>query len=285
MYLIKLNKITNIDILKKIYVAIDEYNLKSYIYVMYNPNLKNKSYNINKLMAHFITINVKDFTEINEDDIDDIILDLVELSKNNNIIFETKDADSDLINKIEDICISYGLDFKTLQSNNIEEPVNIKKLNYNDICTIYDFFKVKHNAFAFTSNTFLIQFTIDNKGIVYDEDNKEVLDLNKHSLVDILFIKPKNLDDKIKALSSNKIDIINYNLYEPWALLNYDSNINNKITNYKLNVFDAIKNITPEEYIFLPDKIIQLLNINGYIQMKDILPIIKKEDSILEYYK
>lgn len=284
MFLITLNKVKNTDILKKIYVDMFEFKLPSQVFLIYVPDLINRTYNINNLISNVIKVNAKDFKGIDEVDIEDIMYDLAE--NKGNIIFDYKGCSKALRKQIEEIIEEVGLEVIDIDDQLNVDKIDLSCLSFNDLNIIYEFFDIEKTNTYYTPKDFLIRLVINDKGEVRDEITKEkVGSLKKKSLIEILLNHPFDIEDRLAEVDSIfKDSILSNALYEPWAFLQYDKGLNQKIYDYKATLFEKIKDIHPEEYECLPEELVDVLNSNSYIQFSDIMDIISKKDEILQYY-
>lgn len=279
MILLKLEKITNLNILKEIYNKISDYKLLNQIFISYKADIQNKSYMIENLIYNVLEIDLNDFESINKDEIEDIIYDLIEL--NTNILFVKNNISETLKKDIENICSELGLNYRYSDEEYLNKDIDLGVLTINDLYTIYEIYQLEPpNLVTFSPLDFYICLNVDNSGVVthnnvyFDTLNDNFMDIIANSFKLINKNKPNDKDYVFKNC-----------LYEPWALLNNDKDIEDKIENYKNRIFEKIKNIKPEEYPFIDKEIINLLNHFEYIQFNDVLEIISGKDNFLKYYK
>lgn len=282
MFLITLNKIKNKTLLKKLYTSIYEYNLKPIIFIEFLIDLKNKNYTQENIIADFLTLDLLELEnmfnneEISIDEIEDSIFDLIDMNKE--IVLKNSLHSSILIDVVKNTGISYVIP---------EEILNIKefdKLDTNSQLIIYDFFDKKHNYKKFKTNEFKYRFLIDNSGDIYFK-NKRVLNLldKEVNLLKTLFdFKLIDIESDAKNNYSEIEDLLGVYIYDPHLYLIEDIDYDKEIVNMKLEVFDKIKNVSPDEYKKMTENILELFNNNNYIQLNDILNIINGYDTTLK---
>lgn len=282
MFLITLNKVISKEVLKKVYTSIYEYNLKPIIFIEYLIDLKNKNYSQENIISDFFTLDLLELEnmfnneEISIDEIEDSLFDLIDMDKE--IVLKNSLHSKILIDVVKNTGISYVIP---------EDILNIKdfdKLDTNAQLIIYDFFDKKHNYKKFKTNEFKYRFLIDNSGDIYFE-NKKVLNLldKEANLLEILF-DFKLIDIKSdKEKNHSKVEnLLGTYIYDPHLYLIEDIDYDKEIINIKLEIFEKIKNVSPDEYKKMTENILELFNKNNYIQLNDILNIINGYDKTLK---
>lgn len=286
MYLLTLNKVSDLSILKEIYLSIYNYGLINQFFIVCNPDLKSKTYKIPNLIYNAIKIDLEILKDYSTEDIEDIMFDLVEVSSN--VIFNKKSAPKELIGNIEEICVSTGLSYRYYGDTGLDKKVDLNNLTFNDLNIIYDIFNKKNNVKQYNPRDFLVRLSIDNKGVMSLENGKKVGNILDSSFITELLKAPQyllsNIEMMEKGCAQSSSPHIDYTLYEPWAFLEEDTEIFTKIEEYKWGIFEAIKNIEPHQYKYLSKELVEILNESEYIQFKDIFKIISKQDPILNYY-
>lgn len=279
MILLRLNKITNMDILKEIYTNIYDYKLLNQIFTIYRADIKSKSYNIENLIYSVLEIELDEFEEMDESDIENVIYDLIDL--NTNVLFVKNNISEKLRMKVESICLELGLNYRYSDEDYLNREIDLSKLTIDDLYTIYEIYELNPpKQVTFSPLDFAVHLNIDNDGIVTHEG--AYVDILKNNFMSI-FSKCFQFVNNHKE--NNKEYLFKNYLYEPWGLLDNSDGIEDKIENYKLKIFEKLKNIEPEEYAKLDTEIVNLLNHFEYVQFNNILEIISGEDDFIKYYK
>lgn len=285
MYLIELNKIMDLEIFKKIYVAISNYNLISQMFLIYKPNIYERSYKIPNLIYHALEVKLKDFKNLSEEEIEEIIYEFIEL--NSKYIFDKTDCNKELVTYIEKICEESGLEYVYLDGKEENKKVDIENLTYNELNIVYEILEVKNKSVKkYTPFDFAIKISIDNKGDMITAKGDYVGNIFRTSFIELLFKSQSYFVEEMKELENMKDELLfETSMYEPWPFLKNNPGIINYIEQYKSNVFQAIKNIKPYQYKCLDKGLVDVLNRLEYIQYDDIYRIVSGDDVFLEYYK
>lgn len=285
MFLIKLDKITNLEIFQKIYVTISNYGLLNQMFLIYNPNIKEKSYKIPNLVYHALEIKLMDFKNLKEEEIEEILYELIEL--NSKYIFDKTDCENELVKHIEKICEELGFEYIYLDCKEENKEVDIEKLTYNELNIVYEILELKNKLVKkYTPFDFSIRISIDNAGNVITTKGDYVGNIFNTSFIELLFKSQSYFVVEMKRLESmNEGLLFETSMYEPWFFLKENPDIINYIEQYKINVFQAIKNIKPYQYKYLDKGLVDVLNSLEYIQYDDIYRIVSGSDVFLEYYK
>lgn len=279
MYLLTLDKVSDPKILKNIYTNIDCFNLDGHTFIVYNLDLTN-GFNFNsKMMCHVISVDLRDLVHYNEDQVEDIILDLITTAipvAYSNIEL----VDTSLLNMVKLLSDTHKLKYTLLWKGMYSEDIDLVNLSYNDIEIVKEIFGCKCGESAMNSTDFLYRFTVKSDGCLYDDYTEQLLSnlcevgyyeaIQQNSIL-INTIIHKEMDEYFRE------KILSNYFYEPWIfLLHKDVTvINQLIQEYKLKIFNSIKNIDPEDYPRMNSEIISLMNKTGYIKMNDILEIVE----------
>lgn len=284
MYLLKLNKVTDLKMLKSIYSSIYDYKLFGRVFIVYKADLNTKNYKIPNLICDVMIVDLKDFKGVDDLEMEDIIFDLVEVKCN--LFFSKEKVSIKLQRKIEDMFGDCGLKPKYLEELSLENPINIKNLSHNDVNVIHEIFGSNTNERSYSPRDFLVRIEIDSNGSLRLEEGRKIGILSDNNFLELLFKSSVMSATKVKEIEENcDKGLFSSILYEPWYFLKQNENIYAQIEEYKKNVFNVIKNINPSEYKYLPVDIVKLLNSAEYIKFDDIIKIISKRDEFLCYYK
>lgn len=277
MFLVNINGVSDINVLRALYMSIKKYHLEKVAYFQYIVDLSEKGHNTQHLIVDSFHLNIKDIVNFNETELEDFVYDVTE--KNIPLSINSKGVDKERLNLFKNITDEVGLSYVDLDTYLNNNDVTYQGLTENDVNLVYDWLDIKMNSKQkFDHNSFLLILNVDKKGDVYNE-GVFVGNIINDDLMDMLFGKCK-----VKHNVPNvENDVFGYFMYEPWAFLNDDVDFEG-IIKYKVNLFDKIKNIEPEDYQNCPQELWNALNENSYIRMDDILPIIKKEDDVLNKY-
>ncbi len=284
MFLITLNKVKNLEVLKSVYVGLHEYKLGTQTFLVYVPDIEARSYNIKNLICSAIKFNVRDFQGMDEFEITDIMYDMVE--RDMPVVFDYSKCTKKLTSLIKSCLDEVGLEVKTYGKTNLSVP-DLGCLTRNDLSIVAEFFKVDMKTPYYTAKDFLLRYVVNDKGDVINElTNEKLGNVLKTHIVEILFTLPPNFA-QLNERSSRVFDgsAISGKWFEPWLFLHYDEGICEKIYDYKMAMFEKIKNIEPEQYESLPPELVDILNRNEYIQFKDIIKIISGEDEFVKLSK
>lgn len=287
MYSIELNKVTNLEILKKIYVTISNYNLTNQIFLTYIPNIEERSYKISNLMYHTLLVNIKDLEDLSREEIEEILYDFIEL--NSKYIFNKSDCNNEIVTYVEDVCKEIGIKYIDLDYSDRGKEVNIEDLTTNELNIVYEILEYKNKFIRkYTPFDFVIKMSIDDRGDVYTNKGDFVGNLFNTSFVDLLFRSQTYFSQEIEVLENMDNNyLFETSIYEPWIFLSSQNSLEiaKYIEEYKIKVFEAIKNIKPYQYKQINRCLVDILNELEYIQYDDIYKIVSGEDIFLEYYK
>lgn len=285
MYLITLDRISNMNVLKEIYLNVGRFKLQSIIYINNIIDFKSKTYNIDNIASDFLTIDIKnlkediDNGELTIEDIEECLYDLTEL--NREIVLKNINSSEEIFDLIKSIGISYIIPEDLLNPN-------FNKFNEIDTNTeiiIYDFFDKKHKFRRFTEDDFAIKLSIDNDGnIVYKHKVKANLledgfkALFRFENYDFDFTLKENTDAKLNKLLGNY-------MYDPHFFLIEGIDYEKSIFEVKERVFELIEEVSPERYSEMKQEVLDLFNKNNYIKISDIKKLISSNDKFLKLLK
>lgn len=277
MFLISINGVSDIDVLKALYVSVRKYHLEKVAYFRYIVDILNKGYKTKHLIVDSFHLNINDICHIDNGEIEDFMYDMIE--KNIPITIDSKNAKEDTLNLFQNIAIETGLPYVDLHNYLDNKNSTLRELTDNDVSLVHDWLDIKlKNKQKYDHNSFLVRVTVEDNGEMYNE-GKLIGNIMTDNLIDILFTKcsVRHTEPVIKN------DSFGYFMYEPWAFIGESVDFENILT-YKANLFDMIKNIEPESYEDCPEELWNAFNENSYIKMDDIMSIIKREDEIINKY-
>ena len=270
MYYITIKGVADLAILNNINQTINLFRLGNRSFLLYEViDIKQ---NIKEIKAHAILFDLSLFS-VEEELIEEGIFDLIEAGTN---ILIKESTDLQLNSIFKALAKKHGLSYQLWSSYCFEREITLESIGYNEFQIIREIFKLPVSTLQFSEADFIMSLTIDEKGLVMDEDMRILGDLRHNELIELIHYKPVDFKERvIDCISyySNERGFTPY-LYEPWPFLIGMDNITKRIIDYKYKVFDFVKGIAPEDYPKLPFDIVQLLNENGYIMMKDIMATI-----------
>lgn len=285
MFLITLDKVSNKNVLKELYLNIGRYKLSPIIHINNIIDLKTKNYEYKNVVSDFITLDIEDLNnyllnkELFIEDIEDCLYDIVELNKE--IVLKNIESSDRIFNLIKSIGIDYIVPEDLLNLN----LINFKDIDTNTELIIYDFFDKKHNYRRFYKEEFSIRLTINNEGDVINNGEikgnllkdgfKSLFELKKY---DFNFSKE---DEKEKSLSK----LLGEYMYDPHFFLIENINYEEEILKIKKLIFNRIKNVSPDNYLEMKEDLLKLFNETNYIQLSDIKNIIYGNDKFLKLLK
>jgi len=279
MYVAEIRDLENKALAKDIYKSIDTFNMAKDIFFIYESTFKN-GFTVNKdVIAHMHILNLNNLEKIKDDEetIEDLILDYIELDRE--IIVKPYTGEDENFKKLlEDIIEEFGLKYRLFEPYNFDREIRLDELAFEDYNIALEIFEnSNYKKLPFNSRRMLIHLVIDENGIVWCEKDK-VLDLNEEPFYNIKFYRNKDIDKKLEAEITREEGIFNTDWHEPITFLTEEGNVSEKIVDYKYKVFNKIKNIKPRDYPETNPTLIELLNNLGYIQMDDVVDILRGEN-------
>ena len=264
MIKIKLHDITDKDILKNIYTNIDCFNLYSMVNIIFMLEFKEGIYDLDKgVFAHlFYLENIERFSN---EELGRIVKNL----SNNVLVYKGEE------NKyLEEMSNEYNVLL-----------INEKELDLDKVCPECinsDIIEVVKEILEYDSNVkykpsdFLIAFDIYNNGDVY-YNNQIVGNLKTELLTSIIFKADVNniIKDYYTDYMKYSDFVFSEKLPTRYSLMVRDYNIKD-VLDFKVKVFNMLKDIKPQDYSKLPEEFTDLLSNSGYIRMEDILEIIRR---------
>lgn len=285
MYLITLDKVTNMNVLKEFYMNIGRYKLTSIMYINNSIDFKSKNYKIENFISDFITLDLKYLNdilnkdEITIDEIEDCLYDIAELDRE--IVLKNVASSDFIFNLIKSIGVSYVIPENLLKSN----FDNFGDIDTNTELIIYDFFDKKHKFRRFFEEEFSIRLSIDNDGNIWNnnEIKSNILTNGFKALFEFDNYNFKFSTNTSKNKKTNSL-IGNY-VYDPHFFLIENIDYEREIYNMKKSIFNNIKEVEPNRYKEMKKDILDLFNKNNYIKLTDIQKIIYGNDNVINLLK
>ena len=277
MYLLNIKNVTDKKILSNIYNNINQFGLGDKFFIVYEPDFS-QSVKIDKnILAHVMLINPSQLKAYSEDVIEDLILDLIEMG--GFVLFRCSDCeDTDLV---ASICNSFKLNHLFVKDSYYENNIDLVNSSINDVKMIDEIINSHIDKNKYSNKDFIFRYTVEPSGNIIDGYSGEtIMNLYESDFIDILFHKPEGFEE-LKKDAFHEYDTqtgLSCYFYEPWIFLMYRNDLNSKIIDYKIKVFDAIKNIDPEDYPLLRPEIVEIFNNAGYIKLNDIKKIINDNE-------
>ncbi len=277
MYLLNIKNVTDKKILSNIYNNINQFGLGDKFFIVYEPDFS-QSVKIDKnILAHVILINPSQLKAYSEEVIEDLILDLIEMG--GFVLFRCSDCeDTDLV---ASICNSFKLNHLFVRDSHYENNIDLVNSSINDVKIIDEIINSHVDENRYSTKDFIFRYTVEPSGNIIDGYSGEtIMNLDDSDFIDILFHKPEGFDE-LKKDAFREYDAqtgLSCYFYEPWIFLMYKNDLHSKIIDYKMKVFDAIKNIDPEDYPLLRPEIAEIFNNAGYIKLNDIKKIINDNE-------
>jgi|GEM_PF-4984033 len=267
MYYITVKGVTDLVILNNINETLDVFKLRNRSFLLYEIiDIKQK---IRGFKAHAILLDISLFI-FEEELIEERIFDFIE--EDTNILIKESNK-HELNNSFKALAKKHGLSYRPMESHYFDREINLEAIGYNELQIIREIFKLPVSTLQFSEADFLLRVTVDKNGLVMDENMRVLGDLRRDKLVELIHYSPVDFKERVNACLSYYSHERGFtpHMYEPWPFLHRIDNISKKIIDYKYRVFDFVKGIEPEDYPRLPLEIVQLLNDNCYIMMKDIM--------------
>lgn len=273
MYLIEMNALKDIDLLKRIYTGIDCFRLGNIVFVVYRFDLEEGLAVNKKLVAHLFIVECRQLAKYPEMEIEEFLLDLVEM--NANVVFDFNDTPDDLKNRIKDMASSFGIRYMEKKPFDFDREVDLRKLTFNDFQIILEIMGIESKAISYTAKDFMARYMIHPDGKVFDRYGNAVADLNKDHFVKLIFYPYPGIDKVLDEDSRHSVGLLKASWYDPCPFLfNDDENLNKRIVDYKYRVFEELKDIRPSMYPELQAELAEVLNKSNYICFDDIMSII-----------
>ncbi|MGB9812407.1 MAG: hypothetical protein ACPLVF_02045 [Thermovenabulum sp.] len=161
----------------------------------------------------------------------------------------------------------------------IKNIIDIKNLDKMDEIFIHTLFQEKDqikNIKMYNSRSMIKKFIIEQNGDVYEKikkDEKKYIGNALNDNIVKLILTNINIDaetvkEEIK-LCDRYDDYLNDNFPIPFVFIDNNKS-QQEIIDYKIKLFEAVKNLSPTDYIYLPPAIIDILIKNAYLPLEEI---------------
>lgn len=283
MFLLKLNSVTNESVLKKLYKDLVDYKLYNMTEILFVPNIKEKICS-DGVICSYTLVSMKELIGMDWMDVEDIFFDLIDVK--GKVIFDTRDIeDSEKIKEILDIATDCGLEFIDKLEYDFTK-FSLKEVDDVLHSVLLEIFELPQQYPQYSSKNFISRWILEDDGTFVDEEGKEYGNILNKPIIDIVFRKPSNYKAyKKDSEKSVKGALFTSDLGGILPFLVRDESINEKIEAYKREVFEALKNIEPDNYYNLDLKVTDILNLNNYIKFEDLMKIIEKKENLFESTK
>lgn len=277
MYLLNIKNVTDKKVLSNIYNNINQFGLGDKFFIVYEKDYVESPEIDKNILAHVFVVDTEQLKHYSEDTIENIVLDLIEMG--GFVIIRHREGDD--VELVSSICSSFKLNHLFIKDHYYENDIDLVNVSVNDIKIVNEIINghIDENKYSFKD--FMFRYTVDSEGNVIDEYSHEtILNLYESDFVEILFHKPAQFELLKKEVNSevDKETGLSHYFYEPWLFLLHKTDMNSKIINYKMKVFNAIKNIDPEDYPVLRPEMVEIFNNAGYIKFNDIKKIIASKE-------
>lgn len=281
MYCVFLNRVERDEIIKNIKTSYAAFNMAKnhfcHIIAVIDPQ---KDYYKKLSFADAFIIDSSDVIDLPLERLDEFAMDIVELKKEVAIRADRNDRKisdtTDIAKRLE----SYGVSCRHLPAK-LGQP-DLKTLSSDDVAIIFEFFDVncKEDVQQFNARDFLFKYEVENNGSVYylsEAGRKKIADLNEDEFAEIFAIDV-DADERREKLRKaiewyKSLDCFTDNF--PNLFLFMDSKCSvEEIINYKAALFNLFKNAPPEDYVYLPKKVIELMLSNGFIPIDELKSIL-----------
>jgi hypothetical protein len=272
MYHINIRGLKSKPILDKIYQDMKDYNLQNIITLTYVP-LDDSFWIVEKYE------NVKIFLLTNE------FLEKIEKTVLEEWAYQWILHDSHIIvyenvteeNKKRLIDLNMHLHYVSLRNILSIDNKTVQNLTIADNYLIMDMLDFSHNTRKYEMKHFGIKLSIEADGIAY-QDGNVLGNLEDELFIDVLH------KSEIKHSEESKVNLFGYHLYEPFYFLKEKDICVSEIIAYKEKLFDILKELNPEDYIYLCNFLVNNLNKNYYIKYDELNEIISGKDKYLKFY-
>lgn len=273
MYLINIEGLRDEEILNNIGQSIEHFRQQDRVFSIYEIDGLNIGFKPSKIPVSAFKVNLNRIENYSVSDIEEFVIYLKELNSNIFLMPNNKN----IVKTFKDMSADNGLAYMLYEPFDFDRELKVENFTYNEYQIIKEIFEEPLDAGGFTSVDFMFKLKINEGGIVYNSNGKQLLDLKKDEFADIFLMKPEDSmwEKELEICRKNKSFTVKF--YNPLAFLfGFETvNINKKIIDYKYRVFDSIKNISPQDYPKVPNPIIDILNRNEYIKLEDSLNIIR----------
>jgi hypothetical protein len=285
MFFVLLNNVKNPIIISNIKSSFEAFELdkKQYCYIAAEIDIEDKTYLELTFADSFIIDGRKLLDGVYDGEvIDEFALDLVELNKN---LFIKAPCDNEARQKLQEYKAqieSQGNKCQLLPIN--LESSDMKKLTDYDIELIYELIE-KTVSRMYSVREFLFRYRIDDSGQVYfvTENGEDLIaDLNQHEFMEIFFTKSDIKRQRIRhAIERYKQVNCFTDKFPEASLFIGNSNLDDvqeRILDYKKELFKQLSKIYPEDYIYLPLKLIEYISSKGYLPLEEIKKILNEAE-------
>ena len=279
MFLLNLKYNNNHALITKLYKELVDYKLYNLTEIIFEPDYTAGAVDYSGVLCSFVLLNLKDFEDMDWMDIEDVFFNLIELGAP--VVFNKAGLTDEKFSEIVDIANDTGLSYLESMDYDFDKAINLRELNDETFATILEIFEENQRYPLYSAKNFLFRWQIENNGDVTDSAGKVFGNLEKDSLIDIIFKKPSNYKTLKKHSELHEGEtVFSVGFASILPFMTVDKDVNLKIDRFKQNVFESIKNIKPSEYANLDYKLIELLCTHEYIQLDDIVKIVGNNDDI-----
>ena len=243
---------------------IDRQHFAKYVYLVNYITLKNVK-DLVKIPCHLHYLDTQTLELLDEFDIEDMIFDLIECSSKSVLVLNC--TDNKLKQEFDSMAELYGLnyiDYDTASLN--KEPDVINNPTLIDSFIVDEILEIKQDFAGYSYENYVNHVYLNSNSLIFNDVNLSLDNLNLYELFKYIQVPLLSCEYAFNSLTPVPYIFV-FNACEE-ALC--------KLDNYKIQVFNQIKNLTPEDLIKMDKHICDKLILRGYIPLNKFKPLLEK---------
>jgi len=273
----KVESNVNTEWLRNLYKYIDYHNLQLLCFLLQEVK-PGEEIDFSNRIAHMFYLDLSEYTDSEEDieNIEESIFQLIENKKE--LLIYSDGANENLKEEVKELTEELGLTVHLIDEYSMNAPNELKDFEQEEIHVVQEIFEEEQCLpRKLSPKDIQTEITIKENGIaVLEDDSFLYLEQPIGELFSLLFSKVKHGNEE-KYLSSTYFKPHVYSLTRLLATrYQYGGKAEEKIIQWKENIFEKIRNVEPKEYEMLPIELVEVLTTNEYVPIDKVKEIVNE---------